>query len=310
MLYRSHFFMPILYLLGVKRNNTYLLYSLKHFVLIKTAMTSDTKYDLTGSIVLYKNDPRNLEPTLKSFLDTNLNVRLYLIDNSPTNILNSLYANDDRVEYIFNNENRGYGTAHNQILLKSSDLSYYHLILNPDVYFEKDVLETVFNFMQENIEIGQIMPKVLYPNGDIQYLCKLLPRPIDLILRRFLPFLRFKEYELSSFAYNKIVNIPNLSGCFMFLRTEYLNKIGGFDTNFFMYLEDIDLTRRMHRYYKTIVYPEVCVTHEHEKGSFKNPRLLYAHIKSAIYYFNKYGWFFDKERRFLNKKTLDHINQK
>ncbi len=50
-------------------------------------------------------------------------------------------------------------------------------------------------------------------------------------------------------------------------------------------------------------YPKACIIHNFEKGSHKNPRLLWIHIKAAIYYLNKWGWVFDKERSRINKIT-------
>jgi GT2 family glycosyltransferase len=149
----------------------------------------------------------------------------------------------------------------------------------------------------------------------IQYLCKLLPTPFDLFGRRFLnsgPFKKIVEkgneiYELRFTGYDKIMEVPYLSGCFMFIRTEVLKKVGFFDERFFMYLEDTDLSRRIHRVSKTVYYPEVSIYHEYGKGSYKNPKLLKYHLDSAIKYFNKYGWFFDKERDEINKKTLKKL---
>jgi len=69
----------------------------------------------------------------------------------------------------------------------------YHLVLNPDVYFESGVLEKLFDYMEFNSDVGQLMPKVLYPDGEVQYLCKLLPTPMDLIFRRFIPFEEWKR---------------------------------------------------------------------------------------------------------------------
>ena len=104
------------------------------------------------------------------------------------------------------------------------------------------------------------------------------------------------------------MNIPNLSGCFMFLRLSTLKEVGLFDENIFMYLEDIDLNRRIHRRYKTIFYPFTEVIHQHQKESYKSKKLLKAHIKSAIYYFNKYGWICDRERTEINKRTIQQIS--
>jgi GT2 family glycosyltransferase len=271
---------------------------------------------LNISIVLYHNREEQIKKAIKSVLNTDLNITLYLVDNSSTDSLRKLERIDKRIVYIFNNSNLGFGKAHNIALKKSIEKNIpYHLVLNPDVYFEKGVLEELYDFMENNKDVGLVMPKVLYPDGNIQYLCKLLPTPLDLFGRRFLNFGPFRKivekrnevYELRFTGYDKIMEVPYLSGCFMFIRTEVLKKVGLFDERFFMYLEDTDLSRRIHRVAKTVYYPYVYIYHEYGKGSYKSLKLLYYHIKSAIKYFNKYGWFFDKEREEINKKILEKL---
>ena len=259
---------------------------------------------LSASIVLYQTNLTPLKKVIDSYFACKSEaLQLFLIDNSPTDVLKSVVTMypDKEIHYIFNNENMGYGKAHNIAIKKSMEQGLpYHIVLNPDIVIQEGALEKLTFYMNEHPEVGNIMPKIIYPNGQLQYLCKLLPSPIDLIFRRFIPFKKWRDkinqkYELHSFRYNKKINIPNLSGCFMFLRTKALEKVGLFDENIFMYLEDIDLNRRIHRDYKTIFFPEAVVVHEYQKASYKNIKLLKAHIKSAIYYFNKYGWFLDKE---------------
>lgn len=268
---------------------------------------------INGSIVLYKNDEEILKDAIKSFLNTDITIKLYLIDNSPTDSLKYLLALDDRIEYIFNNNNLGFGKAHNIAIKKSiEDGANYHLVLNPDVYFEAGVLEELSDFMEKNKDVGNIMPKIFYPSGELQYLCKLLPTPKELIFRRFVNNKRTIEkinhkYELRDFGYDKILNVPFLSGCFMFLRLEHLKDVGLFDENIFMYMEDLDLNRRLHAKYKTIFYPNVSIIHVHAKDSYKNKFLLKKHIQSTIYYFNKYGWIFDSFRTKKNKEVMKII---
>ena len=84
-------------------------------------------------------------------------------------------------------------------------------------------------------------------------------------------------------------------------------EVGVYDDRFFMYFEDWDLSRRMHQKYKTIYYPKVSVVHGYESGANKDKRLFKIFVKSAIYYFNKWGWFFDSERNKINKKTLQQF---
>ena len=272
---------------------------------------------LSASIVLYNTKIDELKRVIDSYFTYPGEKQLFLVDNSPSDSLKEIvkiYPNNN-IYYIFNNENMGYGKAHNIAIKKSIEQNLpYHIILNPDIIIEKNTLEKLTNYMEQHPEVGNIMPKIIYPDGELQYLCKLLPSPIDLIFRRFIPIKKWKDainerYELHSFGYDKIKNIPNLSGCFMFLRTEALKKVGLFDENIFMYLEDIDLNRRIHSKYKTIYYPDATVIHEHQKESYKNKKLLKVHIQSAIYYFNKYGWFFDKERTNINRNVLRELEK-
>lgn len=271
------------------------------------------KYDVVSSIVLYNNDKVKVEKAIDSFLNTKLNVKLYLIDNSPTDSLKSLKI-DDRIEYVFLNENIGFGAAHNIAIRKSMELSEYHLELNPDIYFKNGVLEKILEYMNKNEDVGLVMPKVLYPTGEIQYLCKLAPTPQDVIFRRFLPFKNIVEkknfvYELRFADYNNIINPPCLSGCFMFIRNKVFEKVGMFDERFFMYFEDTDLSRRIHEEYKTIYFPEVTIYHSHNKESYRNKKLLSYHIKSGLKYFAKWGWIFDKKRFAMNNEAINRYKK-
>jgi GT2 family glycosyltransferase len=144
------------------------------------------QYEITACIVLYKNKKNIVLNTINSFLNTKLSVKLFLIDNSPDDSLKDI-IHDSRIEYFHNKKNIGFGAAHNIAILKSLNISKYHIVLNPDIYFEAGNIEKLFNFMEMNIEYGHIMPKILYPNGNTQYLCKKNPTPFDLFLRRFAP---------------------------------------------------------------------------------------------------------------------------
>lgn len=271
------------------------------------------KISVSGSIVLYKSG-KNVREAISSFLNTTLDVKLFLIDNSPTDEIKEElrdFLTDNRIEYIFNNRNAGFGAAHNIALRKAIKLAPYHLVLNPDVYFDNGVLEEVFSFMQTSKEVGLVIPKVIYPNGNLQYLSKLLPSPSDLIFRRFLPVSliqrRLFNYEMRFSGYNKKMEVPYISGCFMFLRTSLLATVGLFDERFFMYLEDTDLSRRFYNVAKNVFFPDVQIVHHHKRGSYKNLRLLFIHIQSAVLYFNKWGWVSDKERNLINSKAIQAV---
>ena len=143
------------------------------------------------------------------------------------------------------NKNNGFGAGHNEIMSHPELMGRYHLVLNPDIHFEPGVIDRLYSYMEDNPDVGNVMPKVTYPNGDLQYLCKLLPTPIDWIGRLIIPIKKVKErinynFEMHFADYNKTMNVPYLSGCFMFLRKSAIAEIGQFDTHIFMYGEDTD----------------------------------------------------------------------
>ena len=267
---------------------------------------------ITASIVLYKNDLEECHRILDCLIKAHID-RIYLVDHSGDTRLSVLEEQSDTIEYI-PHENLGYGAGHNIAIKKAIDASSkYHLIVNSDIFFEEGTIEKIVDYMEKDSSVAHIMPKVYYPNGELQHLCKFLPTPFDLFVRGFLPGNLIKEqrrrFVMAFTGYNRIINAPYLSGCFMFIRTDVLQEIGGFDERFFMYPEDIDLTRRIHKKYKTIMYPAVSIVHDHKAAHRHSLRLRMIMIFNLIKYFNKWGWFFDKERKQFNERLLDELAQ-
>jgi len=264
---------------------------------------------LSISIVLYKTPVDELLKCLSSFNYYSGECHFYFIDNSPSDILRDKCVSNRPFSYIHLHENPGYGAGHNVAIRDAQSKNHYlfHLVINADVFFDSDVISPMIEYMKNNPAIGQVMPKILNIDGSLQYLCKFVPSPADLFYRRFLPR-RFREYkrnifEMRNTGYNKIMFVPYLSGCFMLLRHESLKFIGLFDERFFIYPEDIDLTRRMAEHYCTIFYPQVAVTHQHGAASYKSLKMLFIHTFNIIKYFNKWGWFHDRIRDDLNSKA-------
>jgi GT2 family glycosyltransferase len=202
--------------------------------------TNPMRNKISASIVVYKNDLDLLKGAVSSFLKSVEESTLYLIDNSPDDKCRK-HFNDPRIKYIFNNKNIGFGAGHNIALKEvlANNSSAYHIILNPDVYFESAVTERLLSYMEATAQVGLVMPKVLYPDGRLQPLCKLLPSPFTLFTRRFLQFNPYLVnnlnhwYEMHFSGYNKVMDVPFLSGCFMFLRTDALRTVGLFDEKIF-----------------------------------------------------------------------------
>lgn len=267
---------------------------------------------LNISIVLYKNHPRQITNLLNDILSSKniaLN-RIYLIDNSPNDKLSSLQKISPLIiEYISAYHNPGYGAAHN-IAIKYSirDEIDYHLVVNPDIRLNDFALAELIELMKKNDNIGLVMPKITYPNGKTQHLCKLLPTPFNIFARRFMPQSYVDKmnysYTMQWTNYNQLMQVPYLSGSFMLFRVNDLYNIGGFDERFFMYFEDTDITRRFYLQGKSWFYPNVTIIHEHNQESYHSFKMFWVHIKNMARYFNKHGWFFDIERRKINNYII------
>ena len=272
-------------------------------------------YDFTACIVTYNTEKETLLKIINNFQKIKLKFKLWISDNSELDTIKNIIfnLNDERIEYIFNNSNKGFGAGQNVIiekLLKKSDFSEFHLMINPDVSFKESTIEGLVEYMKKDKLIGQIGPKIKNKKGNIEYSCRLLPTPINLILRRFMPVKKVVDrldykYEMRNFSYEKIMEVPLLSGCFIFVRTDVFRNIGKFDERYFMYLEDYDLCRRIGEKYKIIFYPFEEIVHEHGKASYKSKKMMIEHVKSAIKYFNKWGWIFDRRRKEKNKRYLN-----
>ena len=269
---------------------------------------------VTASIVLYKTPEHQLRRLLEALERSTTRPQLIIVDNSPAPTPTAFSA--DWITYIKAEENRGYGAGHNIALRRILDNSDYHFVLNPDIYFGPSELEKMLEYVQNNRTVGLLMPKVINPDGSIQYLCKLMPTPLDLILRRFTPSPlapmlkhRIDKYELRFTGYEREMDVPYLSGCFMLLRTSALMKVGLFDERFFMYPEDLDLSRRVHAQFRTVFFPPAIVVHDHARASYRNLRALWIHTSNMVKYFNKWGWIWDSTRAQVNRATLAPLCQ-
>jgi GT2 family glycosyltransferase len=250
------------------------------------------------SLVLYKNPPDMVRGVLESLRATPCDVRICVVDNSPTPHLRDTV---DRfgATYIHDESNPGFGASHNRAW-RSLPPTEFHLIVNPDIYFESESLLSLMEFLREERRVGIAAPRVLYPSGELQHLCKRYPSVLVLFGRRFVPrwlhwLLRkpLERFEMRDVGYDQMMDVPHASGCFMLFRRSVLEEIGGFDPKFFLYFEDADISFRVAKSgYRVVYYPKAHVFHCWARGSHTNWRLTWASIRSSIYLFRKHGWKF------------------
>lgn len=259
---------------------------------------------ITASIVTHRTQPEELLRAIDCVLRCKDVKTIYIIDNSPTHSLQAV-CSVPRVQYR-HVTNNGYGAGHNIALHKALELkSDFHLVLNADTWWENDIISVMARYMTDNPRVGMMMPKVFYPDGDLQLTARRLPTPWDLFAKRFIPARliknRLDRYLLFHADHDKIIDSPYLLGSFLLFRCDTLRKEGLFDERFFMYPEDIDITRRIHRNWLSLYFPEVSIIHAHAAESRKSMRMLLIHIVNMIKYFNKWGWIFDSERGRMNR---------
>jgi GT2 family glycosyltransferase len=266
---------------------------------------------ITASIVVYNNPIDQIQQCIES-LQADVSVHVLLVDNSENKGGYAGLAAED-VEILDAPGNVGFGRGHNVVLDRLSALnSDTHLVVNPDIVVKPGCVQAVADVLRQRKDVALVGPRVVSPDGVLYRSCKLLPTPWNLFARRFAPRQLYAaadaSYELQAFDYGTELQLHSLSGAFLAFRSDVFTALGGFDPRYFMYVEDVDICRRASRVGKVIFLPQAEVVHEHGKGSYRSWRLLREHMRSAILYFNRFGWFADAERRLLNKETLARVN--
>jgi len=247
--------------------------------------------NITASIVIYEEDIDELLKAINSVIKGTFVKTLYIIDNSPTDDLKDLLTTNS-VKYIFTGKNTGYGAGHNSILGKIKESSDFHLILNPDVYFEPEILKELSSELQKDSNLSMIAPKILFPNEEIQYTIRKYPTILEFSLRflrisnRYTKNREYRNQNLEMSLYPDFIH-----GSFLLFKTQDLIKLEGFDTRYFLYMEDVDICKRIDQLGKRKMYfPKVKAYHTFKKGSSKKSYLFLTHLKSIYKYFMKWGF--------------------
>lgn len=198
--------------------------------------------------------------------------------------------------YRHDPENPGYAVGNNRNFNQLGLDFKYFLVLNPDVILHRDCLGKMLGFFEERSDVDLVVPRVLDGGGELQHLCHRLPRPMDLILRRFfrrLPYLLNQHrarYEYREMDHTESFRVETASGSCLCVRSEVYEKLKGFDERFFLYMEDVDFSRRLGEIGVLQYLPEAKITHHHARASYHSYEFLFQHCVSAVQYYNKWGW--------------------
>lgn len=258
--------------------------------------------DCSVGIVTY-NSERTIEKTLRALLaywPSELSGHVYVIDNGSTDKTQALVDQiaaaslDLPITQLKSPAgNCGYGEGHNQALSQLD--SRVHVIMNPDIAIQnQDSIRALVHRLDQNPPIGLLMPKIINPQGETQYLARRDLTVFDLFLR-YLPGRWFKQREsfhaMRDQNYDQTFPIEFASGCLMAMRTADFKAIGGFDSRYFLYAEDADLSRMVRQRGWQVWYePAAVVEHAWERGSYRSLKMFWIHLKSLWLYFRKWGF--------------------
>lgn len=199
------------------------------------------------------------------------------------------------VKLIENRSNIGFGAAQNQGFQQAQ--GRYLFVLNPDVVFpEEDILFKIVRFADEHPDYGLIGPRIENPDGTLHFSARSFPTLGTGIFRRtpigrLFPNNRYvRSYILADWDHREIREVDWLSGAALLLRKSMIDEIGGFDTRFYMYCEDVDLAYRAKQHgWKAVYFPDVTVVHRIGAASDKAPfRMIYHFHRSMLNFYLKH----------------------
>jgi O-antigen biosynthesis protein len=226
-------------------------------------------FDLSVIIVNY-NVKHFVEQCLHSVFNASkdLKIEIFLVDNNSVDgSVPFIRQKFPQVKIIENKTNTGFSVANNQAIRQST--GKYVLLLNPDTVVQEDTFEKVVRFMNEHPEAGGLGIKMFDGKGNFLPESKRgLPTPavafykIFGLAKIFPGSKKFGQYHLTYLDKDKTHQVDVLSGAFMLLRKEALDKVGLLDETFFMYGEDIDLSYRITQGgYKNYYFADSSIIH-------------------------------------------------
>ena len=229
-------------------------------------------------------------------------VQVTVVDNSKNedNIKEELVNKFPQVNYVDALSNVGFGKGNN--LGFRNTAARYYFALNPDTLIPENsrTVERIVEFMDSNLKIACIGPKLLHMDDTLQYTCYRFDLPSILIkpLKQINFDKKYKwvkkhadKLEMKDFDHNSTRPVDWVLGAAMIVRKEVVDDIGFFDEKYFMYLEDADWCHRMwEKNYPVYYVHDIIIKHVHTRESAKVPGLFKAIFKNKLARIHANSW--------------------
>lgn len=243
-----------------------------------------------------------LEALQKALKGAVFSSELLVVDSATEEDTEMLLREDfPEVRFFPFSQNVGFGHLINESIRQAK--GKYIFFINADIIVQSETIPVLLHYAKQHPEVGILGPRQLNFNGSLQLTCLRFYRPMTILYRRtWLKYLTAGQRHLDWFTmkeYDHMVpqSVDWIMGSALFVPRSAAEVVGPMDTQFFMYMEDVDWCRRFWlQGYRVQYIPEAVVYHYHAKGSARGGflrslllnRLTWYHIESAIRYFWKY----------------------
>ena len=252
-------------------------------------------------IIVSYNTKDYLEDTLQSIKQStdHLEKEIIVVDNASTDGSLEMLNKFNWVKLINNNHNLGYAAANNSGLKQAR--GEYILFLNSDTKIFPHTLSTMIDFMDQHPDVGISTCRVELPSGQIDPAShRGFPTPWNALtyflgLEKLLPKTKFfSGYHQSWKDMTQVHDIDSPAGAFFLTRKSILDQIGGFDNQFFMYAEDLDLSLRIKQAGWKIMYVPLTKIIHHKKQSGRASSHSLTRLRTQQHFFTTMKLFYNK----------------
>ena len=201
------------------------------------------------------------------------------------------------VDLVELSENTGFAGGVNRAVHRTS--SPYVLVTTPDVYVEPGSTKALQAVLDERLDVGFVAPRINTPDGQLYPSVRRFPNLVDAIGHAFLHFLWprnpfSRRYKMLDWDHAAAADVDWVACTHFLVRREAWDAVGGFDEQFFMFVEDVDLCWRLHQAGWKIRYePASVIEHEVSASADQTPYKMIAVHHRSLYRFNRkrrQGW--------------------